>query len=632
MEATGAHEETMQACYAMAENVFAVTQSEGLAVVEQDRERRVSCGFPIPECDVRIRDGQIWVRSAASIEGYVGGESIVDEEGFYPTGDLGSMTDAGLVVSGRIHDLITVAGRKYLLNDLDRVLHEVVPEARGRAVTCAHRDTEMGTEQPVFFAEDASFYERSGDASAIRAQLASRSGIESAAFHFVPPGFITKTSSGKANRKATMKNWLDAEELRKSLEPWERGDVHAEIRRYFGDPPLDQPVEELLDSLGLVSLRLTLEAHGRTFSPRSTIAELIEGRGSRTAGRERRGTDEEHVSIVAVGDARTLFWINEDWLHRYSEELGCSVAFEHVCLPPTPVLLQDLIFHDYFLARDESEHFAAVGTALEKVKNASLLILDDIGELAYPLEQVYPQLEVGFRREPEADLIALRWQQYTRYHHHLPVRVVHGADLPKDRNPSIEALSRYLDVPVMRIASLPHFQEVTRGWEFIDRQNRLRQRYGVGIPTFPKALGDYLATEGDRLRRVPGPAEARANDLLHFCSSLIDKKKLLPILDEYESFCILGVPSSVPFIPQYLRESGKRFFHSSTLNLELAPDEFDCVLTTGALGRPKTHKPVYQVFSADFDDTTQGHPRDHFAHPRLREARSRVTAMMVGVT
>lgn len=630
MEATGAQEETIQACYAMAESVFAVTQAEGFVPVEVDGEKRVSCGFPIPKCDVQIRDGEIWVRSDASIERYVGGEAIVDEDGFYATGDLGSMTAAGLVVSGRVQDLINVAGRKYLLNDLDRVLHEVVPEARGRVVTCVHRDARMGTEQPVFLAEDPSFYERSGDASSIRSQLAGRSGIESAVFHFVPPGFITKTSSGKANRQATMRNWLDADEPGDDIEPLEGSDLLGEIRKHFGDLPLNRPAEELLDSLGLVSLKLTLEAHGRAFSPEATISDLIDAAGWETTVRGRPGTEEEHVSIVALGDARTLFWINEDAIRRYSDLLGCPVAFEHLCLPPTPVILQDLIFHDYFLPRGRTEHFRAVETALRKVKNASLLLVDDIGELAYPLEQVYPQLDVGFRREPQADLIAFRWQQYTRYHHHLPVRVVHGADLPKDRNPSIEALSCYLDVPVMRIASLPHFRNVTEDWEFIDRRNRLRQRYGVGIPTLPDGLEEYLRAEGDGLRRVPGRAEVRMNDLVHFCSALIDEEKLVPVLDRYESFCILGVPSSVPFIPNYLERHGKRFFHANTLNLELAPHEFDCVLTTGALGRPDTEKPVYQIFSADFTDRTHGYPGYHFAHPRMREARSRVRAMMKG--
>lgn len=629
MEATGAQDETIQACYAMAENVFAVTQSEGFVAVEAHGERRVSCGFPIPDCDVEIRDGQIWVRSGASIERYVGGEPIVDEDGFYPTGDLGSMTAEGLVVSGRVHDLINVAGRKHLLNDLDRVLNQVVPEARGRAVTCAHRVAELGTEQPVFFAEDPSFYDRRGEEPAIQTRLTALSGIETLDFHFVPPGFITKTSSGKANRTATMKNWLASEDLRRSRPQLGGGDIEAEIRQYLGDLPFDQPVEELLDSLGLVLLKLTAEAYGTAVSPGSTLAELVgsvaQGTGERTSSDP--DGHEEHVSIVSVGDARILFWINEDALRRYSDVLGCPVSFEHLCLPPTPVLLQDLIFHDYFLARGRTEHFRAVETALHKVKNASLLIVDDIAELAYPLEQAYPQLDARFRRGPDADLLAFRWQQYTRYHHHLPIKAVEGPQLPEDRNPSIEALSRYIGAPVFRIASLPHFEDVTRGWEFIDRRNRLRQRYGVGLPKLPEALGDYLEREGGALRRIPGKARVRMNDLVHFCGSLVDEDRLIRVLDSYDTFCILGAPSSVPFITRYLTERKKPFFHSNALNLDEGSAEFDCVLMTGALGTPNTDKPVYQIFSAESPDATHGYPGHHFAHPRIREARDRVSAM-----
>ena len=244
----------LSACYAMAENVFAVTQCDGMKVVTIDGNSLVSCGLPIRNVSLKIVDGQIWVRSPSSLVSYLDGTSIADADGFYPTGDLGRLIDGELAVIGRKHDLVNISGKKYLLHDLDRALVAAAPNAEGRAAALAHREPAIGTEVPVFLIEGRDFYLRS-DREDVRARLAQETELESFSLDFVPPGFLTKTTSGKLNRQSSaasyeaMLAWRETHRS-KNASP----SLEDEIVRLFGELPFDVPIETLLDSLGLASL------------------------------------------------------------------------------------------------------------------------------------------------------------------------------------------------------------------------------------------------------------------------------------------------------------------------------------------------------------------------------------------
>ena len=159
--ATGTPDTLLSACYAMAENVFAVAQHDGVRTVEYDGRSVVSCGRPVRGVEVRVVDGEIWVRSSYSLSAYVDGDRITDADGFYPTGDLGALVEGELLITGRKNDLVNVAGRKFFLSDLDQALERVVPGVDGRAATVARRDKSVGTELPLQLIEDRNFFERS---------------------------------------------------------------------------------------------------------------------------------------------------------------------------------------------------------------------------------------------------------------------------------------------------------------------------------------------------------------------------------------------------------------------------------------------------------------------------------------
>ena len=96
-------------------------------------------------------------------------------------------------------------------------------------------------------------------------------------------------------------------------------------------------------------------------------------------------------------------------LRDLEQLLGCPVRFEHVCAPPVPALLSDLIFVEYFLPGRDGPDFAGVVSLLAKIRSASVLLFDDIAELGFGTG-IFPVLSHQFERDPAADLLCYRWQ------------------------------------------------------------------------------------------------------------------------------------------------------------------------------------------------------------------------------
>jgi hypothetical protein len=533
---------------------------------------------------------------------------VADREGFYPTGDLGRMIDDELVVIGRKHDLVNIAGRKWLLHELDQSLAKVLPMPDGRAGALARREPALGTELPLFLIEDRDFYLRS-DVESIRAQLAQQIDMESFSIEFVPPGFLTKTSSGKLNRSMSVASYDAAARWRASVRDHRAQEsVVDEITRLFGATPADAPVESLLDSLGLVTLEALLQSADMRLDPRLSLAAHLDS--LRARGFDRTGSGEacvrEHISIVAVSDRRTVRGITESDLKKLSDAAGVQVTLEFVSVPPAPVVLSDLVFFDYFLPSVRSESYREVIAALSKLRNASLLMVDDVGELLFG-NFAYPALNHRMERSPAADLLVWRWQKYTRNHDELPISVVNLWQTYPLRNELISRLGRYLGVPVFRIACLHSFAELTDDWDFVERSNAdWTEHIDIDSARVVARLSDYLRAHGPELPRRTGPVDPRPvfENLDHFCSMYVDRAKVERIFERFDRFCLIGPRSAVPFIRRRLSELGKPYIDTSNQNLAAqgySDQDFDCVLQVGSWGRVATARPAFQIFSAGWD-------------------------------
>jgi long-chain-fatty-acid--[acyl-carrier-protein] ligase len=180
-------------------------------------QRHAVLGHAIPGMSVRIdpRDstadragrevGEIAIRGSSMTSGYLGDVALAADE-WFPTGDLGYFADAGLVVCGRVKELITVAGRNVFPAEVERVAAQVpgVREGAVGAVGVGERSIRSGV---IIVAEF-----RGPDEAAARGQLiarvASECGIVPSDVRFVRPGTLPRTSYGKL-RRLEVKQGLD---------------------------------------------------------------------------------------------------------------------------------------------------------------------------------------------------------------------------------------------------------------------------------------------------------------------------------------------------------------------------------------------------------------------------------------
>lgn len=99
-------------------------------------------GVPLPGCDVRILDGRILLRSPSLARTYRHAP-LPSEDGWFPTGDLGSLEGNRLRIDGRQDDLIITGGNKVWPSVVEQRLREH-PLVADVAV-CGVPDAEWGT-------------------------------------------------------------------------------------------------------------------------------------------------------------------------------------------------------------------------------------------------------------------------------------------------------------------------------------------------------------------------------------------------------------------------------------------------------------------------------------------------------
>lgn len=239
--------EALQTSYAMAENVFGVTQSrpgEVPAVDEIDREiftseriaraprvagrramKMMSSGRPLANVKLRILDpdgndlpeqslGEIAVHSNCMLTGYYNRPDVTEQavrDGWFLTGDYGYVKNGEVYVSGRKKDMIIVGGRNIYPQDLEALTNEVPGVHPGRSVAFGLFDETQGTEDVVIIAEagtdDESRQRKIADA--IRQHVTKNSAIALRYVKVVGPGWIIKTSSGKTARSANREKFLE---------------------------------------------------------------------------------------------------------------------------------------------------------------------------------------------------------------------------------------------------------------------------------------------------------------------------------------------------------------------------------------------------------------------------------------
>lgn len=326
----GFRPETFAPCYGLAESTLMVSGAGGcggyMTTLRADRAALASghlqtatadagvvtlvgCGAPAPGAQVAIisadssapctdgQIGEIWITGPSTAAGYWRRDSDAwfatlpgSETPWLRTGDLGALRGGELFVTGRLKDLIIIAGRNVYPQDLERSAAASHPALVPERVAAFGNEGEWGEEVVLVCEvrrEQRAQLEPEQVFAAIRAALMQDCELAPAAILLVPDHSVPVTGSGKIRhsecrtRYATNKWEVIARSDGVSSgvtpqaaphAPPPRGDVPATERYLIAcladmlrrPPQWVQPHQKLselgLDSLGRVELTLKLEA------------------------------------------------------------------------------------------------------------------------------------------------------------------------------------------------------------------------------------------------------------------------------------------------------------------------------------------------------------------------------------
>ncbi|OBK87234.1 long-chain-fatty acid--ACP ligase MbtM [Mycolicibacter sinensis] len=180
--------------------------------------RHAILGVPIPGMQVRIaptaghdveqpgRDvGEIEIRGTSMMSGYVG-QPAHDPESWFSTGDLGYLTDEGLVVCGRAKEIISVAGRNVFPTEIERVAAEIRGVREGAVVAFGTSEATDDVRPALIVVAEFRGPDEAGARSDLVARVASECGVVPAKVVFLTPGALPRTSSGKLRRLEVKRN------------------------------------------------------------------------------------------------------------------------------------------------------------------------------------------------------------------------------------------------------------------------------------------------------------------------------------------------------------------------------------------------------------------------------------------
>jgi acyl-CoA synthetase (AMP-forming)/AMP-acid ligase II len=226
--ASGGRDDEPLSCEADADRL-----AQGIVAATTSEVRRttpiVACGPVWSETRMRIVDpethtecapgqiGEIWIASESVARGYwrrqeqtalTFGAVLANGEGpWLRTGDLGTLYQGQLLVSGRLKDLLIVRGSKHYPQDLE--LTSERQHAAIRAGCCAAFTVDGIDGEAIALAAEIDARQLDVDemqlehiAAAIRRAIVEQHGIQLHAIALLKPGTLPKTTSGKLQRHA----------------------------------------------------------------------------------------------------------------------------------------------------------------------------------------------------------------------------------------------------------------------------------------------------------------------------------------------------------------------------------------------------------------------------------------------
>ena len=185
----------------------------------------VNVGRPLPSTEVRIATedrtplpagsiGHLLIRGANVTKGYYAAPEInaraISADGWLDTGDLGVLIDGDLFITGRAKEVIFVNGQNYYPHDLEAIAQRAHDLELGKVVAAGCRPPGAESDELTFFIlHRGSLADFVPVAAEVTRLVNEHAGLEVA--HVVPVKRIPKTTSGKIQRVALEKAFVDGE-------------------------------------------------------------------------------------------------------------------------------------------------------------------------------------------------------------------------------------------------------------------------------------------------------------------------------------------------------------------------------------------------------------------------------------
>lgn len=230
----------------------------------------VSNGYSVPGVAIAVVDpetcqslgedmlGEVWVSGGSIGLGYWGKpdeyqpcfaaltRSPTDGRKYLRTGDLGFFHGGELFIAGRAKDLIIIRGSNHYPQDIELTVECCHPLIRG-GYTAAFSVTEDGEELLIIAAERKRHFPSDIDYESvlqqIRSAVVSKHGVSANEILILKPGSISKTTSGKIQRKMCRDQWKNS--TLKVLASYKQAQSHLAPASVVSEKSLDkEPVNQ----------------------------------------------------------------------------------------------------------------------------------------------------------------------------------------------------------------------------------------------------------------------------------------------------------------------------------------------------------------------------------------------------
>ena len=179
----------------------------------------ISVGPAMAEFTVRLRDedgrvcaenelGEIELSGGSLAASYFESDvALLEPDGFYATGDIGFVDDGELFITGRISDRIKVNGQSFFAADFEQSVERLPFVRDGRSAVLQVGDAIVVLAEVTPEARK----DVEGSRAKIVAQLVQSMGVKVRAgdVHYLRPNQLSRTSSGKLQRRAIAQAYQD---------------------------------------------------------------------------------------------------------------------------------------------------------------------------------------------------------------------------------------------------------------------------------------------------------------------------------------------------------------------------------------------------------------------------------------